>query len=75
MFELRGCHKCQGDLYLEDLDWKCLQCGRYYYSPRWESYGITEEGTHKKAGKLPRTRAEFEKTRNKNKSTVRVVGV
>ena len=23
--------KCTGDLLLEDDEWRCLQCGRYYY--------------------------------------------
>ncbi len=31
MFRLKGCAKCGGDLYLDDGDWQCLQCGRLYY--------------------------------------------
>ena len=34
MFKLRGCPKCQGDLFLgEDIYGRylnCVQCGRYY---------------------------------------------
>ncbi len=34
MFKLRGCPKCQGDLYLgQDIYGRylnCVQCGRYY---------------------------------------------
>ena len=28
---LRSCEKCKGDLILGDDEWRCLQCGRYYY--------------------------------------------
>ena len=69
LFKLRGCLKCYGDLYLEDLDWKCLQCGRYYYSPRWESYPIPREMTRDKASTLPGLGAGFRKRRARNKST------
>ena len=30
-FWLKGCSRCRGDLFLEELDWRCLQCGIYYY--------------------------------------------
>ena len=30
-FWLKGCSRCRGDLFLEELDWRCLQCGTYYY--------------------------------------------
>ena len=33
MYLLKGCVKCEGDLFLEDDDWRCLQCGKYYYAP------------------------------------------
>ena len=28
---LRSCHKCKGDLVYEGDEWRCLQCGKYYY--------------------------------------------
>ena len=31
-FRFRSCRKCHGDLVLDGEDWKCWQCGRYYYS-------------------------------------------
>jgi hypothetical protein len=31
-FRLKACAKCKGDLVLDDGDWLCLQCGRYYYT-------------------------------------------
>ena len=30
MYRLKGCRKCQGDMYLDsypDQEWVCLQCG------------------------------------------------
>ena len=42
-WRFKGCKKCRGDLMLEDAEWRCLQCGRYYfrrnaefYEPTWE---------------------------------------
>ena len=31
MYRLKSCQKCGGDLSLEADEWRCLQCGRYYY--------------------------------------------
>ena len=31
-FRFKACRKCQGDLVLDQGDWLCLQCGRYYYT-------------------------------------------
>lgn len=30
-FRFRSCRKCYGDLVLDGEDWRCWQCGRYYY--------------------------------------------
>jgi hypothetical protein len=30
-FHLKACLKCGGDLVLDEGDWRCLQCGTYYY--------------------------------------------
>ena len=34
--KVKGCNKCGGDLVLDESDWRCWQCGQYYYpgSPR-----------------------------------------
>ena len=29
---LKGCTKCGGDLVFDDDDWRCWQCGYYYYA-------------------------------------------
>ena len=34
VMQLRSCSKCRGDLLLEEDEWRCLQCGRYYYPNR-----------------------------------------
>jgi hypothetical protein len=31
LMRLASCLKCDGDLVLEEDEWRCLQCGRYYY--------------------------------------------
>jgi len=32
IFRLGACLKCRGDLFYDDGDWLCLQCGLYYYN-------------------------------------------
>ena len=32
LYRLGACLKCRGDLAHDDGDWKCLQCGVYYYT-------------------------------------------
>ena len=27
---LKGCDRCTGDLVMDEAEWKCIQCGRYY---------------------------------------------
>ena len=29
--QLKSCHKCGGDLVLDEDEWRCWQCGQYYY--------------------------------------------
>lgn len=29
--QLRSCQRCQGDLVLDGEEWRCWQCGHYYY--------------------------------------------
>ena len=31
LLRFRSCRKCLGDLMLDGDDWRCWQCGRYYY--------------------------------------------
>ena len=33
--QLKNCRKCLGDLVLDGDEWRCWQCGHYYY-PRPE---------------------------------------
>ena len=35
---LKGCSKCGGDLIYDAGDWKCMQCGQYYYPVRAGSF-------------------------------------
>ena len=32
MVKLKSCEKCSGDLVLDSDEWRCWQCGHYYYS-------------------------------------------
>ena len=31
VWRFKSCIKCGGDLFVQDGDWGCIQCGRYYY--------------------------------------------
>ena len=31
MYKFKDCAKCRGDLVLEGDEWRCWQCGTYYY--------------------------------------------
>lgn len=31
IWRFKSCIKCGGDLFLQDGEWGCIQCGRYYY--------------------------------------------
>ena len=35
---LKGCPKCYGDLVLDQGDWRCWQCGQYYYATEADHY-------------------------------------
>ena len=39
---LKGCPKCRGDLVLDGDEWRCWQCGQYYY-PRPAVLDLPEE--------------------------------
>ena len=39
---LKGCPKCRGDLVLDGEEWRCWQCGQYYY-PRPAVLDLPEE--------------------------------
>ena len=41
-FRLKACVKCRGDLVLDDGDWLCLQCGRYYYTRLYQSEAMPD---------------------------------
>ena len=36
LYQLKGCPRCMGDMVFDEGDWKCWQCGHYYY-PRGAS--------------------------------------
>ena len=49
LYRLGDCLKCRGDLYLDDGDWICLQCGTYYYTglyPDTQSGAPGGDGRH-----------------------------
>ena len=50
MFRLKGCLKCGGDLYLDRIDWQCLQCGRYYYKLRPWQTALLRRSQHTRPG-------------------------
>lgn len=29
---LKGCPRCEGDLLFDETEWRCWQCGQYYYA-------------------------------------------
>ena len=31
VWKFKSCSKCGGDLFAQDGEWGCIQCGRYYY--------------------------------------------
>ncbi len=39
---LKNCRKCKGDLVLDGEEWRCWQCGQYYY-PKTESLDPVEK--------------------------------
>ena len=43
---LKGCPKCRGDLVLDGDEWRCWQCGQYYY-PRPAVLDLPEEPPQK----------------------------
>ena len=45
LLQLGCCRKCNGDLVMDEDDWRCLQCGRYYYS---ELPAVLEDDTARK---------------------------
>ena len=44
MFWLKGCDKCGGDLFMQEDDWQCLQCGTYQYGALPWSQFLQQEG-------------------------------
>ena len=67
MLRLKGCAKCGGDLILNDVDWQCLQCGKYYYSATPLSY-FGREGAWANADRVVGRRNGRKKVRRDNKS-------
>ena len=73
MFWLKGCDKCGGDLFMEEDDWQCLQCGTYQYGALPWSQLLQQEGAG--AGAPSVGTRNREKDGPKKKSFNRVVRV
>ena len=73
MFWLKGCGKCNGDLFMEGEDWQCLQCGSYQYGALpWSQ--LLQQGTTE-ADKPPRRRRKNEKEDPKKESADGIIRV
>ena len=72
--QFKGCSKCGGDLVLDQGDWRCWQCGQYYYTKRAVavegSYSVQVEDASKCVSAHPPTLDELpeEKHRSKRKA-------
>ena len=75
VLKLKACARCGGDLHLDDTDWQCLQCGRYYYGSTPWSYLRRREGAWGNSKKVSGRRDGLERKRPKNKSVLRVANV
>lgn len=60
MFRLKGCIKCGGDLFLEERDWECLQCGKYYYSTALLIFDGRREGAWASRSRTTKLRGRME---------------
>ena len=40
VWKFKSCSKCGGDLFAQDGEWSCIQCGRYYYPANAEPIEI-----------------------------------
>jgi hypothetical protein len=70
-FRLKACAKCEGDLVLDDGDWLCLQCGRYYYTGLYRNQAQAPHSSEE-IGRWPpenRPAPQTEKTRALAQST------
>ena len=75
LFRLKGCDKCGGDLSLNDGDWQCFQCGRYYYSAVPWTYALRREGSWGNDDRIQRRRDGFKRRPRENKSADGVASV
>ena len=65
VWRLKGCNRCGGDLFAQEDEWGCIQCGRYYYPdadmslahPRFTVAALDGEndnrGKRRRSGGLP----------------------
>ena len=71
MFWLKGCDKCNGDLFMEEDDWQCLQCGSYQYGALpWSQY-LRQDGAGRTAV-LSRNRGKYGPKKKSYNGVVRV---
>ena len=54
-FHLKACSKCGGDLALDQGDWYCLQCGKYYYARLYQRFKPPEIWKPGQAAPTPQT--------------------
>ena len=63
--QFKSCGKCNGDLVLDGDEWRCWQCGRYYYPERPLPQLLQDPAE----AKHPLTEAEDTINRKRRKST------
>ena len=59
IWKFKSCSKCGGDLFAQDGEWGCIQCGRYYYpaSPEPVEYPLLSTPSQVRASSDSRKRA------------------
>jgi len=57
LWRFKSCTRCSGDLVMEEKDWKCIQCGRYYDPIGSDMSNISAQSTPTRSAiHLPRNR-------------------
>ena len=50
---LKGCPRCEGDLVFDEGDWRCWQCGHYYYARPGQPLGECLAANQAASGEAP----------------------
>ena len=56
LWRLKSCSRCRGDLAMEEGEWRCFQCGHYYYPNTLEPVGHPPDPDPLRVGGLRRRR-------------------